>query len=60
MNPNDKLIKRADIVKIIPISPQTWSRWVKNKKAPQPFCIGTEKFWSLAEVHAFIASMRTA
>ena len=41
---------------LLPVSPATLWRWVKQNKFPQPFKLGERvTVWSMADVEAFIA-----
>jgi prophage regulatory protein len=41
---------------ILPVSPATWWRWVREKKAPAPFKLGPSvTVWDADAVDAFIA-----
>ena len=41
---------------LLPVSPATVWRWVKNNRFPQPFKLGERvTVWHMADVEAFIA-----
>lgn len=46
---------------LIPVSPATIWRWVRDGKFPKPFKLGAATtVWDAAEVEAFIANMKEA
>jgi predicted DNA-binding transcriptional regulator AlpA len=43
---------------LLPVSPATIWRWVRESKFPQPFKLGTSvTVWNLEEVEAFISQL---
>ena len=56
-----RIIRIADIattsmkVGILPVSPATIWRWVRNDKFPKPFKIGSITAWHADEIDTFVA-----
>lgn len=60
-----RIIRIADLATtqkkagILPVSPATIWRWVRDGKFPQPFKLGASVTgWSADEINAFVASSR--
>lgn len=57
----NRIIRLADIAStpvkrgILPVSPATIWRWVRDGKFPQPFKIGSITAWHAAEIENFVA-----
>ena len=58
-DPN-RLLRLADVLKIIPVSRSCWWAWVKTGKAPSPIRLGGTTCWSYSDLLAFIDNARSA
>jgi prophage regulatory protein len=51
----DRLLKIADCLKIIPVAKSTWWQGVKSGHFPQPVKLGSSTFWRYSDLMKFIA-----
>lgn len=56
-----KLLKQADVCRVIGVSKPTLSRWLREDRVgfPMPLFIGSRRFWRAADIEAFVASRPT-
>ncbi len=59
MSKNDALLRKEDVLKIIPISSATWYRLISDNPALKPIKIGRGSFWKKSVILDYIDGLES-
>lgn len=54
------LLREKEVLDLIPVSPDTWKRWIATGYAPRPVRLGERRVYDAGEIQGFIEKLIAA